>query len=100
MSRTSYQISTPQYVFYSFVFILLFRTDVRRLADMSPTSYQLLHPAICLLLFCFYSTLSNRCPPLGGYEPNGIPTGRPRNMFFILLFLFYSFEPMSAAWRI
>jgi hypothetical protein len=37
------------------------RTFVRRLADMSPTSYQLLHPAIWGTKIDHYE-LKNKCP--------------------------------------
>src|SRR4051812_12152415 len=100
MSPTEYQLVGPAICFLFFCFYFTLSNRCPPLGGYEPNELPNLHTAICLLLFCFYSTLSNRCPPLGGYEPNELPTAPPRNMSFTLLFLFYSFEPMSAAWRI
>jgi hypothetical protein len=71
---------------------------------MSPTSYPLLHPAIYFVRrsSIFFLTTQNLCPPLGGYEPNELPTAPPRDIFYQKIFylLFNYSEPVSAARRI
>src|SRR5690606_39532121 len=48
---------------------------------MSPTSYQLLHPAIYFpIKFLFQLLRTRTCVRRGGYEPNELPTAPSRDI--------------------